>query len=152
VLATPVSRTGWAASHLTLAFGGALLVLVLSGVAFGVADAAVTGATGAIGDAIVGMCAFTPAVWVLVGLSAALVGIAPRATVVAWGALGVCFVIGMFGQLLDLPTWVQDVSPFQHVPAYPVTDLEPVPLLLLLVLAAALTAAGLAGLRRRDLS
>jgi ABC-2 type transport system permease protein len=152
VLATPVSRTRWASSHLLIAFAGSLLVLALSGAAFGLADAAVTGTTDAIGDGVVGMLAFTPAVWVLVGISATLVGLLPRATVLSWAALGVCFVIGMFGQLLDLPPWVQDGSPFQHVPAYPVADLDPVPLALLLALATALTAAGLAGLRRRDLA
>jgi ABC-2 type transport system permease protein len=152
VLATPVSRTSWAASHLVLAFGGSLVVLLLSAAAFGVADAAVTGASDAIGDAVIGLVAFAPAVWVLVGLAAVLVGVFPRATVVVWGALGVCFVIGMFGQLLDLPTWVQDVSPFQHVPQYPVADIDPVPLVLLCAVAVALTAAGLAGLRRRDLA
>jgi ABC-2 type transport system permease protein len=152
VLATPVSRTSWAASHLVLAFGGSLVVLLLSAAAFGVADAAVTGHADAIGDAVIGLVAFAPAVWVLVGLVVVLVGVFPRATVVAWGALGVCFVIGMFGQLLDLPTWVQDVSPFQHVPQYPVADIDPVPLVLLCAVAVALTAAGLAGLRRRDLA
>jgi len=151
VLATPVSRTRWAASHLVLAFGGSLAVLLLSGAAFGLADVAVTGSTDAIGDAVVGMLTFAPAVWVLVGVCAALVGLLPRATVIAWAALGACFVIGMFGQLLDLPSWVQDVSPFQHVASYPAADLEPVPLVLLVGVASIATAAGLIGLRRRDL-
>ena len=62
-----------------------------------------------------------------------------------------CFVIGMFGQLLDLPTWVQDLSPFQHVPRYPAADLDSCPLVALALIAAGLTALGLAGLRRRDI-
>jgi ABC-2 type transport system permease protein len=57
----------------------------------------------------------------------------------------------MFGQLLDLPQWVSDLSPFQHVPQLPAADFTAVPLLVLTMLAVALTAAGLAGLRRRDL-
>src|SRR5262249_22543958 len=105
-----------------------------------------------IGDAVLGMLTFVPAVWVLVGVAVVLVGVFPRATVAAWAALGVCFVIGMFGQVLDLPTWVQDVSPFQHVPRYPPADLDLGPLLVLFALAAALTALGIAGLRRRDLA
>ena len=59
--------------------------------------------------------------------------------------------IGMFGQLLDLPTWVQDISPFQHVPPYPASDLRAVPLVALVAIAGGLTALGLAGLRRRDI-
>jgi ABC-2 type transport system permease protein len=151
VLATPVSRTRWATSDLAVALGGSLVVLTLAGLAFGLADLAVTGTVDAVGDSLVGMLAYTPAVWVLVGLSAALIGWAPRATAVAWGALALCFVIGMFGQLLDLPQWVQDLSPFQHVPDYPAVALDALPLALLLLVAVALTGVGLAGLRARDL-
>jgi ABC-2 type transport system permease protein len=152
VLATPVSRRRWAASHLVLAFGGTVLVLALVGIAFGVAATAVTGDAVLFGDALLGTLAFVPAVWVVVGVTVVLVGLLPRATAAAWGVLGLCFVIGMFGQLLDLPAWVQDLSPFQHVPPYPAGTLEVAPLVILLALAGALTAIGLAGLRRRDLA
>jgi ABC-2 type transport system permease protein len=70
---------------------------------------------------------------------------------VSWAVLAGCFVIGMFGQLLDLPPSVQDLSPFQHVPPYPATDLRVLPLLALVALAAGLTALGLVRLRHRDI-
>jgi ABC-2 type transport system permease protein len=111
----------------------------------------VSGDTDALWQCIVGTLAFTPAVWSLVGVTTAVIGLTPRAVGVPWALLGACFVIGMFGQLLDLPTWLQDVSPFQHVPAYPAADLELVPLVVLAAVAAGLTAIGLAGFRRRDL-
>jgi ABC-2 type transport system permease protein len=151
VLATPVSRMRWAMSHLIIAFAGTLLVLFLVGATFGVADAAVTGDTSAIWRSILGSLAFAPAVWVLVGLSAAIVGIAPRAVALPWAALAGYFVIGMFGQLLDLAPAIQDLSPFQHVPQYPAAELRVLPLLALAALAAGLTAIGLAGLRHRDI-
>lgn len=151
VLAAPVSRERWAASHLVLAFGGTLLILFASGVAFGVADAAVRGDLGAIGQPIVAALAFAPAVWVLIGFTAATIGLAPRASALPWAAVAICFVIGMFGQLLDVPTAVQDLSPFQHVPSYPAAALEPVPLVALTAVAALLTAGGIVGLRRRDI-
>ena len=151
VLATPVSRARWAASHLAIAFGGTLVVLFLIGAAFGVSDAAVTGDTDAIWRSIVGALAFAPAVWVLVGLTAALVGLAPRAATLPWAVLAVCFVIGMFGQLLDLPTWIQDISPFQHVPPYPATDLRVLPLARARRDRRRAHRLGLAGLRHRDI-
>jgi polyether ionophore transport system permease protein len=151
VLATGVSRTRWAASHLTIAFVGTLGVLFLIGAAFGVSDAAVTGDTSAIGQAIVGSLAYAPAVWVLAALAAAVVGLAPRATLLPWAVLAGCFVIGMFGQLLDLAPSIQDLSPFQQVPQYPASDLRVLPLLALVALAAGLTAVGLASLRRREI-
>ena len=91
-----------------------------SGVAFGVSDAAVTGDTER--DLAVDRrrrSRYAPAVWVLVGLSVALDRTRAASDRVALGGAGGCFVIGMFGQLLDLPTWIQDISPFQHVPAVP---------------------------------
>jgi ABC-2 type transport system permease protein len=45
---------------------------------------------------------------------------------------------------------VRDVSPFQHVPQMPADGFSLRPIVLLLVAAAALLAAGFAGLRRRD--
>jgi ABC-2 type transport system permease protein len=150
VLATRVSRDRFAWSHFAIAFGGTVLVLALIGVAFGVTAAAVTSEFEAVRQSIVGALVFVPAVWVLVGLTAALIGAVPRWSVLPWAVLGACFVIGMFGQLLDLPAWVEDLSPFQHVPSYPAADVQALPLALLTALAAALTAIGFAGLRRRD--
>jgi ABC-2 type transport system permease protein len=151
VLATRVSRVTWASSHLVMAFGGTLVILFLVGVAFGVSDAAVTGDAAAIRQSLVGALAFVPAVWALVGFTALVIGVAPRASALPWAFLAVCFLIGMFGQLLDLPTWVQDLSPFQHVPQYPATNLETVPLLALVAISTGLTALGLVSLRHRDI-
>ena len=152
LLATQLSRVRWASGHLMVAFVGSLLVLAVSGLAMGVTDAAVTGDGGVVLRSLGASVAYAPATWTLIGLTVALVGLAPRAAAVAWAALTACFVIGMFGQLLDLPQWVYDLSPFQHVPQLPVADFTPVPLLTLVAIAAGLTALGLVGLRRRDLA
>ena len=58
--------------------------------------------------------------------------------------------IGLFAELLDLPSWVVDISPFQHVPAMPADDFALGPLLALTAVAAGLTGVGLVGFRRRD--
>jgi len=151
VLATAVSRTRFAASHLAMSLGGTLLILLTVGVAFGVSDTIVTGNADAIRQSIVGSLAFAPAVWVLAAFTLALIGVVPRASAWGWTLLGVCFVIGMFGQLLDLPQWVEDLSPFQHVPPYPAGDLQPLPLAVLVGITAALVVVGLRGFRHRDL-
>ncbi|MFI5052755.1 MAG: ABC transporter permease [Acidimicrobiia bacterium] len=151
ILATAVSRTRWAASHLTMAFGGTVIVLAVTGLSVGVSDAAVTGDVDVVTKSLGAALAYAPAIWLLAALTVALVGLAPRAVGLSWGLLAVCFVIGMFGQLLELPQWVSDVSPFQHVPQLPAADLTLAPLLVLTAIAAVLTVAGLVGLRRRDI-
>jgi ABC-2 type transport system permease protein len=152
LLATPLSRIRWAAGHLTLAFGGSIVVLVVAGLALGVTDAAVTGDADVNGRALGSSIVYIPAIWVMVGITTALVGLAPRAAPAAWGVLGVCFVIGMFGQVLDLPQWASDLSPFEHVPQLPAAELALLPLAILTAAAALSTAVGLLGLRRRDVA
>ena len=151
ILATAVSRMRWAAGHLSVAFGGTLVVLAVAGLSVGVSDAAVTGDIGVVAKSLGAAFAYVPAVWVVVGLTVALIGLVPRFAAAAWGFLTLCFVIGMLGQLLDLPAWVDDLSPFQHVPLLPAAGLTIVPLLALIAATLALTGLGLWGLRRRDI-
>jgi len=72
----------------------------------------------------------------------------------AWTVVGVVVLIALFGQVLQLSQWVLDVSPFAHVPKLPGAEVTlhttGAPLLWLALAAVALAAAGLAGLRRRD--
>jgi ABC-2 type transport system permease protein len=69
----------------------------------------------------------------------------------AWTALGLVVVIDLFGQVLQLPQWVLDISPFTHAPRLPGGTVSAGPLLWLGLIALACSAAGLAGLRRRDI-
>jgi ABC-2 type transport system permease protein len=89
---------------------------------------------------------------VLAGLVAALFGLAPRAAAVAWALLAWCTVVGFLGELLGLPQWARNLSPFEHVPKMPVDAVDWVPLVLLTLVAAAATAIGLIGFRRRDIT
>jgi ABC-2 type transport system permease protein len=58
----------------------------------------------------------------------------------------------MFGSLLDLPQWLLNLSPFQHVPALPAAPMAWLPIVILSAIAAVLIAAGLAALDRRDIA
>ncbi len=150
LLATALPRTRWALSHLLVALAGSALITFAAGLGMGLTDAVISGSFANVPSLIVGSLAFAPALWVLVGVAFALFGILPRAMVAAWGALGAFFVIGMFGVLFKLPSWVIDLSPFQHVPAIPAQDFSAQPLIILTALAAGLVSIGLIGFRRRD--
>lgn len=150
ILATRISRQAWVASHLTVALAGSVVVLVAGGLGMGVTYGLVADDLGEAPRLLGAALAYTPAVWLLVGFTLALFGLVPRAAMVAWGALAFCFLIGMFTAVLDLPTWVNDISPFEHVPFLPAAELTVVPLVVMAAIAAAMISGGLTGFRRRD--
>jgi ABC-2 type transport system permease protein len=59
--------------------------------------------------------------------------------------------IAVFGASLLWPAWMMDISPFTQIPRLPGGTVSAGPLLWLCGIALALGAAGLLGLRRRDL-
>ena len=150
LLATRTGRLTWVGSHLVLAVGGTLAVLAAGGLGTGVVYAAVAGDAGQVPRLVGAALVHAPAVWLVIGVTVALFGLAPRWAVAGWAVLGAGFVLGMFGPILDAPGWVLDLSPFEHTPLVPAEDLDLLPLAVLTALAAGLTAAGLAGFRRRD--
>ena len=152
LLATAVSRSRWALSHLLVALAGSALIILAAGLGMGITDALTSGSFSDVPSLMVGSLAFVPALWVLVGIGFALFGLLPRAMLAAWAALGGCFVIGMFGGILKLPSWVVDLSPFQHVPAIPAEDFSAQPLIILIAIAIGLVGIGLLSFRRRDVS
>ena len=56
----------------------------------------------------------------------------------------------LFGEVLRLPEWLQDLSPFEHLPFVPAESFTWAPFLALSALAAALSVAGQVAFRRRD--
>jgi len=58
----------------------------------------------------------------------------------------------MFGHGLNLPTWVQDVSPFTHCPRAPAATVTAAPLLALTAACVTFAAAGPVSPRRRNLA
>jgi len=152
LLATAVSRSEWAASHLIVALTGSIVVLGAAGLGAGAAFAIVSSDASQLPRLFVAALVHVPAIWVLVGLTAALFGLAPRAVLAAWVGLGLCLVIGMLGDVLNLPSWLTAVSPFEHTPQLPAADLTVGPLAIMVAIAAGLVTLGLAAFGRRDLA
>jgi ABC-2 type transport system permease protein len=154
VLATATGRIRWALSHIAVAVAGSALLLAVAGVATGLGYGVRIGSAGAEAATMAGAAlAQLPPVLVLAGVAVAVFGLWPRACVpAAWTALGLVVVIDLFGQALQLSHWVLDVSPFAHAPRLPGGTVSAAPLLWLCAVALAAAAAGLAGLRRRDIT
>ncbi|MFE1024521.1 ABC transporter permease [Streptomyces sp. NPDC058818] len=146
VLAGAVGRLRWAAGHLVVAFGGAALIMLLAGLGFALGYGQDAGA-------ILGACLVQlPAVWVIGGAAVLLHGVLPRGAVAAWGVAGAVLLLGWVGPALDVPQRVLDVSPFGHLPKLPGGEMSWSPVLVLTSIAVVLVGAGLAGLRRRDMT
>jgi ABC-2 type transport system permease protein len=152
VLVAGARRTRWLAGHLLFGLAGPVLLLAAEGLGAGLVRGLDAGGLGRelgreAGAALVQL----PAVWVLAGLTVAVFGLLPRAGIVGWVALVLCVLLGQLGELLSLPQWALDLSPFTHLPKLPAAPLRAGPVLWLTGLAATLVAAGIAGFRRRDL-
>lgn len=151
ILATPTSRAAWAGSHFAVIALGAALILLVTGLVTGLAVVAVTGNWSAVADSIWAHLNMAPPVLVVIGVSAAVFGWAPRLlAVVGWALVGVILIVGVFASLLDFPDWLLNLSPFSHPAQMPVEDFALLPLVWLTLLGLAGVAIGLVGLRRRQ--
>lgn len=157
VLATAVGRVRWGLSHLAVAAGGAALLLAVAGLATGLGYGLRIGSPGPETARMLGAAlAELPATLLVAGVAVVLVGWWPAGSVAgAWTAVGAVVVINLFGAALQLSHWALDISPFTHVPRLPGATVTlgttGTPLLWLGLLAVAVAAIGLAGLRRRDI-
>jgi ABC-2 type transport system permease protein len=153
VLAGPVSRLRWAGSHFLVVACGAALVLVVGGFGMGLGYGLASSTLSHQLPSLVGASlAQIPAALVIAAAAAAATGLLPRWSIgVGWGVVALAVVIAIFGPAFKMPQALLDISPFTHGPKLPGGPVTTAPLVWLGLLVLALTAAGLAGLRRRDI-
>jgi ABC-2 type transport system permease protein len=151
VLATPVTRGRWVGSHVSVALVGSALGLMAAGLGLGTTAALALGEVDTLPRTVVAAFAYLPAVWLLVGVVLALFGLFPRWVGLAWGAWAFWMVLATFGTLLDPPALVLDLSPFEQTPLAPAQAVTFLPLVAILLVAAALGGIGYLGIRHRDI-
>ncbi len=151
LLATALTRPGWLGAHTAMTVLGTVCVVLAAGLGLGVGYALTADDAGAVGRLTLATVPMVAPVLVLSALARLLYGVLPRAATLGWLGLGFAVVVLIFGPLLDLPMWLQDVSPFQHLALTPVEDFRWTPFVVLLALATLLSFAGQWGFRRRDL-
>ena len=151
LLATHLDRARWLWSHTVVVIACSFAVVGLGGLGTGLMYGVMSEDMSQIPRLFAASLAHVPSTWVLAAVTTALVGLLPRLALAAWGALAYCFIVLMFGELLNMPGWVTGISPFDHSPLVPVADFEVTPIVAITLVAAALFAAGTWGLRRRDI-
>lgn len=155
-LAAAVSRPRWVMSHILNAGLGALALLLVFAVSMGLAAGAVLGDVPAQLNALVAAgLVQLPGIMVIGSVAVALTALLPRwASPLSWTVVIVSILVGpLFGAAtMQLPQWVQDISPFTHVPKVPAVEVTSVPIIGLVALSAVLAVAGLVAFRRRNLA
>ncbi|MCL1991303.1 MAG: ABC transporter permease [Defluviitaleaceae bacterium] len=151
LLARPVSRYDILFSYTKIAASFAPVMLFL--IAFGlfVTSSAVMADPIGFGTILTAMMVYLPALWVMLGIVIFLIGVCPNWTGLAWVYLGYSFMIIYLAELLDLPRWLRDLTPFGHVAPYPAEDIEWLALISLLIVAIAVTGVGFLSYRKRDI-
>ena len=136
VLSGAASRIRYAGGHLLIAFAGSALALSLFGLC--------------IGD-FVSCIARLPAVWLIASVTVLLYGIAPRAAVPAgWGLFGASLLLEFLWEMKIVGNRVFALSPFSWF--YPGVPVSPIPVLVMLLIAAAFAGLGLVCFSKRDLT
>lgn len=151
-LAAAVSRPRWLLAGYTTALFGTLTVLAAAGLGMGATAALVTADTAYLGDVLVATVLYLPAIAMLLGVAVVGFALRPRWLNIAWAFAVFSMVVGYLGFALDLPNLVVDLSPLSHIAQMPLEVQEPLPLLGLAAVSAALLVVALARFRNRDLT
>lgn len=152
VLATGVRRWAPLACQVAVTAGGALTILITTGVLSALIAPTVMDGPDVTVRALTYVVGQWPATMVAAGWTAFLIGFWPRLTWLAWLPLIAGGVLALLGQLVGIPQSVRDFGIFQHVPdiASPSPDVRG--LLILLAVSAAACLLGLVGITRRNIT
>lgn len=152
LLSTRETRGRFLLSHVVYGFAGSAAFMVAMGATEMLVWTPGPDGTITAGDAFAVALVQLPAMWVIVALAVAAVGLLPHASWSAWAVFVAFIALGELGQLLDLPTWLQDLSPYAHTPRMPAEPFELTPVLVMLAVAVVVAVVGVWGFRRRDLA
>ncbi len=150
VLATPVKRSTWMASHIICSVVGTLILLVIFALGLAVASEATSSQT----IAYIKMALYQGSgIIALAGCIIAVYGLLPRISrTLSWVVVMFAMLAGpFFGALLDLPEGLQEISPFSHVGLVP-ADITASGIIILIIVGVLLGAIGMVSFNRRNLS
>ncbi len=151
MLSAALSRSRLLGSYVIVALISSVFLLFMAGIGMGITGSQSMDDSSYLVDLTIAGIAFTPALWVAIGLAVALFGIFPKGTALSWAIVVYAFVVVYLGGALQMPDWMTNLSPFGHIPRIPAEEFDWMPLLSLTAVAAILIIIGWLGFRRRDL-
>ena len=150
ILSKAVSRQSQMAVYFVPAIALSVVLQALSAAGFWLVGSMVMESTPSLPTFLVAAFSYLPAVWAMTGVSMALTAFLPGMLSLSYAYLGYSFISVYLGQIAGFPGWMQKLSPFGHIPQYPIESVKAAPLVALLAISAALAAAAFAGYRKRD--
>jgi ABC-2 type transport system permease protein len=149
VLATATSRSRAFLATAIMALAGATWLLLVAGVtlALGVGN----NTDHSFGWLVASALAQAPAVWVVATLAVLCFAVRSEWALLGWAVVVLFVTLGQIGELLGLPQWVLNLSPYSHAPRMPLTDFDPGPALVLTAIAAVVLLASWLRYASRDI-
>ena len=94
---------------------------------------------------------YLPGIWLMVCIALVLIAFIPKMVSLIWIYLGASFILIYLGEILRIPEWVEKLTPFEHIPMYPVEGFSIVPLVVMMLLSAIMCIIGFYGYNKRDI-
>jgi ABC-2 type transport system permease protein len=151
LLARPLGRLRWLVTRVLTVAVAAVAIAVTGGIvawfATVLVDVPIT-----FGDGLLAGLNVVPVALLVLGIGIGLFGLLPRVAVpLTYGLVVGAFALDFVGGLLELPTWVLDLSPFRHLASVPAVDMDLGAALVMLLVGVVAAAIGMMAFRRRDL-
>ncbi|SES90098.1 ABC-2 type transport system permease protein [Salinibacillus kushneri] len=150
LLSRAVSRTKLIGSYLIMAVVNGFVMISLSALGLWSAATTVMDTGLELGMVYSAALVFYPAMLVMIGIAAFLIGLLPMLTSLIWIYFIYSFFVLYLGNLMQIPDLVGKLSPFGHVPQVPIEDVTFMPLFLLSIIALGLMMISFVGFRKRD--
>lgn len=149
LLSTRLHRSQLLITRVVEAWLGVLVLQLVLGLGVGLVSGLFAEDAGAsLRDAIGISLVSLPAIWFIAGLTTLLVACSPQLGWIGWLALAWCVVFGELAPLMNLPGWMERLTPYWYNPDWPLSG-DGGPALLMTALAVAMSAVAVIVYRRR---
>lgn len=152
LLSRAVSRTKLLSSTFIISIVTSFIMLSLTAIGLWSAAVSVMDEPIAFSNIYKAAIVYLPAIWIMVSLAALLVGFLPRFANFVWLYLLFSFTVVYLGGLLQFPDWLQNLSPYGHVPELPVEEPNILAMFVLFVIACGIAVVGFIGYTKRDIN
>ena len=152
VLATATSRSTSLRATVVVAFLGSAWLLLVTGLAIGLGvGVASSGPGSGLPGILAAALAQVPSVWLVAALAVAAYTLGSRWAVAGWALVAGFLTLGQLGELLRLPRWLVEASPYVHAPRMPAQPFDPAAATWLTALAAVVLLGSWLRYRVRDI-